>query len=112
MNGYLGETPFDLSTHPEYKNYTPAQWALYFIGRYGQIEGDHHRCWVLDQAARILNGTPVVAVEAKWDNGHTELRISVADEPSQSYLNWVKEMKGPADENGETEYGYDEGIAP
>ena len=44
---------------------------------YGQIEGDHHRAWVVDQALRILAGSHyhlLVAVyendgEYTWDSG-------------------------------------------
>ena len=111
MEGYLGETPVDVKTHPKFKNYTPADWAMYFIGRYGQIDGSHHKQWVLDQAARILKGTPVEVVLARWSNGLEEYRVWTADEPSEEYKNWVEEMKGDI-VDGEYEYGYDEGIAP
>ena len=30
--------------------------ALEYIYRYGQIEGDHHRAWVIDQVTRELLG--------------------------------------------------------
>ena len=111
MQGYLGEFPVDVKD-TEYANYTPADWALFCVERYGQFDGGHHKQWALDQIARVLNGTPMVITEARWDNGHTELRIST-DEPSQGYLDWVLEMKGAWDEeNEEYEYGYDEGIAP
>jgi hypothetical protein len=30
--------------------------ALDLIIRYGGIEGDHHKAWVLDQVVRILTG--------------------------------------------------------
>ena len=33
-------------------------------------------------------------------------------EPSKEYLEWVEAMKGEVDADGETEYGYDVGIAP
>lgn len=111
---FLGEFPVDVSKHPEYSKYTPIDWAMLFIGKYGQIDGGHHKQWVLDQAARILKGTPVIVVQARWTNHEPEDRFTVG-EPSEAYLQWVKDMKGPwvktkAYEGWE--YGYDEGIAP
>jgi hypothetical protein len=108
MKGYLGQTPVDVKD-TKYKDYTPADWAMEFISRYGQIDGSHHKLWVLDQVARILKGTPIVIEVAKWDNGYEEYRFWTGDE-SKEYTNWVNEMIG--DKDGEPEYGYDEGIAP
>ncbi len=85
---------------------------MYFIERYGQIDGSHHKTWVLDQVARIFKGTEVIVKEARWANGNTEYRVTLA-EPSEAYKAWVIEMKGEWDaENEEYEYNYDEGIAP
>jgi hypothetical protein len=59
------------------------------ITRFGDIDGVHHKQWILDQIVRILL-TP------------------------DEYLKWKKEMKGEYDElNDEYEYeDWDEGIAP
>ena len=103
MNGYLGEFPIDIT------NMTPADWAIYFIGSYGQIEGEHHKAWVLDQVARILHGTTVISTEAKWDNGTVEFRC-VTGEPTPEYHQWVSE--GRDGEDGPNTYDYDEGVAP
>lgn len=111
MEGYLGETPVDVASHPEFASWTAVQWAMLFIERYGQIDGAHHKTWVLDQASRILKGTPVVVTEARWSNGQTEYRYEVG-EPSAAYLTWRDEMLGATNADGEREYGYDEGIAP
>jgi len=35
---------------------------------YGQIEGDHHRAWVIDQALRILAGARYEQVIAAYNN--------------------------------------------
>lgn len=105
MEGYLGE--FD-DPFSEYREFTPVDWALTYIGSYGQIDGDHHKAWVLDQVSRILHGTPVIVKVAKWSNGHFEHRFTTG-EPSEAYLEWVESMK--LDENGE-EYWYMEGTAP
>lgn len=110
MKNYLGEFPVNVSEHENFKNYTKEDWALLFIFMYGQIDGAHHKQWVLDQVTRILNDAPVTVVEARWDNGHSEYRYRV--ETSEKYKLWVAEYKGDADEDGWTEYSYDEGIAP
>jgi len=104
MKGYLGE--FDTEINREF---TAHDWALWYIGRYGGFDGDHHKTWVLDQVARILHGTPVIRKEARWDNGHAEFRAWTGD-PSAGYQEWVREMKDG--EDGPDTYGYDEGIAP
>jgi hypothetical protein len=109
---YLGETPLDIDIHPDYRSMTPTDWALRYIEAYGQIDGGHHKLWVLDQVARILNGTPIVVVQAKWEDGFTEDRFSTVEPPSQKYKDWVVSTLGPKDEDGEYEYDYDEGIAP
>lgn len=108
MEGYLGETDVDIASS-EFKNYTASDWAMYFIERYGQIDGDHHKTWVLDQVSRILKGTKVIVKEAKWDNGESEYRVTLG-KPSKEYHQWVKTMKNG--EDGKDTYSYDEGIAP
>jgi hypothetical protein len=118
MEGYLGNFPIDITAHPVYSKYTPADWAMEYIERYGQIDGAHHKTWVLDHVARILKGTAVIVEQARWSpndqypEGLMEDRISLAD-PSPEYLEWVEMMKGDWDEENEWfEYNYDEGIAP
>jgi hypothetical protein len=111
MQGYLGTFDVPVSETP-FAAYTPADWAMYYVGSYGQIDGEHHKLWVLDQVARILKGTPVIARQARWDNGQTEWRVSVG-EPTPEYHEWVKEMRGEFDEDWEEyEYSYDEGTPP
>lgn len=102
---YLGVFPVDISTHPVYSKYTPADWAMVFVERYGQFDGAWHKAWALDQVARILKGSPIVVVQARWDNHKPEDRISVG-EPSAAYLAWVEEMK----QDGK--YSYEAGVAP
>jgi hypothetical protein len=108
MNGYLGEFPVDVTTHPTFSKYTPADWAMLFIGKYSGIDGDHHKTWVFDQVARILKGTPVVVVEARWDKPSSEYRFTVADPPSEAYTEWVKQMTSGVNEG----YDWDTGITP
>jgi hypothetical protein len=111
MEGYLGETPVDVATDPAYAGWEPRDWALLYITRYGQIGGDHHKAWVLDQVARILQGTPVIVTEARWANGETERRVRTG-EPTENYTIWVEDMLGEDYGDGEREYTYDVGIPP
>jgi hypothetical protein len=104
---YLGETLVEQKDTP-YKDYAKAEFALLFIMKYGGIDGAHHKDWVLDQVARILNDSPVTIFLAKWDNGQEEYRFRVGD--SSRYLNWVAECKNG--EDGPDTYSYEEGIAP
>jgi hypothetical protein len=108
---YLGETPYALEDSP-FKDWTREQIAMHFIERYGQIDGGHHKTWVLDQVARALKGCPIIDLrQARWTDHEPEWRWELGE--SQEYLDWVKMMKGEWDEeNGYFEYGYDEGIAP
>lgn len=111
MEGYLGEFDVDISTS-KYKDYTQSDWAMLYIEMYGQIDGSHHKAWVLDRVAQILKGTPVIVSEARWENGHSEYRFKL-DSVSSDYIKWVNHMMGEFDEETqEHEYGYDTGIAP
>ena len=65
MEGYLGEFPVKLS-ETEFADFKEQDWAVYFLEMYGQIDGEHHKSWVLDQVARILKHTPVIVKEARW----------------------------------------------
>jgi hypothetical protein len=103
MEGYLGEFSVDPST-TEFKDFTPSDWALRYIFTYGQIDGAHHKQWVLDQVVRILTGTPIEITEARWSNGHKEYRCQLGT--SKAYKKWVKEYENDG------EYEYDEGIPP
>lgn len=96
MAKYLGEVEVDAKDTP-YFAHIPQDWALEFISRYSQIDGGHHKAWVLDQVARILLGAPVTIKKATWDDGNFEYRFSVGT--SREYESWRGE-------------DYDEGIAP
>lgn len=108
---YLGQTPVVISEHPVYSTYTPSDWAMMFVSRYGQIDGDHHKSWVLDQVARVLKGTPVIVETASWDDGLTEDRFWVSDITSIEYNQWREMMLGDL-VDGEHEYSYTEGSHP
>lgn len=109
---YLGETPVPLHQSP-YQDYSPVDLAMELIKCYGQIDGAHHKTWVLDQVARCLKGCPIVNLRvAKWDDRPDEFRFEIGE--NAAYLEWVEAMKGGVDaesENGR-EYDYDDGIAP
>jgi hypothetical protein len=112
---YLGEFSVDILTTP-YAKHGPREWALTWIESYGQIEGSHHKAWVLDQVSRILHGTPVVLTQARWartgEPSLSEYRHTLA-EPSAEYLEWVNIIQGDwNDEECCFEYGYDEGLVP
>lgn len=105
MINYLGETLVtDLDASP-FRGYKKSDWCLYFISQYGQIDGNHHKLWLLDQLARIIHGTKPVIHLAKWANGESEYRVQL-DAPSQQYEDWVLQMKGDG------EYDYDIGSPP
>lgn len=111
MQNYLGEIEVDVKDTP-YAKYKPSDWVLLYLFKYSQIDGSHHKQWLLDQTARILNGTKIVIKLAKWSNGEEEYRFSLA-EPSKKYLKWVQEYCGEYDEEEECyEYDYDEGTPP
>ena len=101
MKGYLGE--IDASNE-----HTPDRIkdALLYIEMYGGIDGAHHKDWVLDQVARILNGAPVIVTRATWKDTPSELRYNVGE--SVEYHEWVERIRYVDGED----YGYEEGIAP
>ncbi len=103
---YLGETQMAVKDSP-FANYTPADWAMYYITRYGGINGDHHKAWVLDHASRALKGgQPVDLRLATWSDGYQEWRVYELSQ-TEEYWAW---RRGDCDDGGE--YIYDEGIAP
>lgn len=59
--------------------------ALNIAWKYGQIDGNHHKMWVIDQMVRVLCGN------------------------DEEYSDWVKTYKTP---DGENYWEWDIGIAP
>jgi hypothetical protein len=82
--------------------------ALELAFRYGQIEGDHHRLWVIDQMIRALTNCPVFEEQATDYNG-TPYTFEVMRE-SQEYLDMVWNHNNG--EDGPNTYEWDTGIAP
>ena len=103
MKGYLGE--IDVTGQHDLD---PKSMALLYITKYSGIDGSHHKDWVLDQIARVLNGAPITVREARWDNGYTELRYTVGT--CKKYEQWVTDMR--SGEDGPETYSYEIGIAP
>lgn len=59
--------------------------ALQLAFDWGQVDGDHHKMWVIDQMVRALLGVEY----AQWVEAYQEI-----------------------DEEGEPQYFWDEGVAP
>lgn len=113
MAKFLGEKLLNQEEVEIFKNFSKSDWAMHFIEKWGQIEGQEHRGWVLDQVARILNGTPIIIKLASWEDGYTEYRVSTSEQVSEEYQKWCISMLGEYDEKqGCYEYFYNEGIAP
>ena len=70
--------------------------ALGIAVRFGGIDGDHHKAWVIDQIVRALCGCKVGADGTR--------------EPTAEYLKLVAEAKDG--EDGPDTYGWDEGTPP
>lgn len=66
---------------------TPSERALDAALRYGAIDGDHHKTWVIDQMVRALLGT------------------------DEAYAKWAEESRA-GDDGPETYRRWDTGIAP
>lgn len=62
------------------------QMALGYAWSYGQIDGDHHKMWVIDQMVRCLCGS------------------------EEKYKKWVEEYETPLTDDDY--YSWDVGIAP
>jgi len=108
MKGYIGESPIDWKTHPELKDMTEKDWALLMAFQHAQVDGAHHKTWVIDQMVRILNGAEITVKEAEWASGETVIRWTVGS--SDDYIEWVK--KYADGEDGPETYEWEEGIAP
>ena len=85
--------------------WTEKDYALHIISRYGQIDGEHHKAWVIDQVAKILLGSKVVVDERKWKHADGSIETCldiIIEKESKEYTEWV----------GDDEDEYDHGIAP
>lgn len=82
--------------------------ALDFAVRFGQIDGDHHKMWTIDQMVRALTGCPIVKGTAKDCNGD-DYEYEAQGE-SADYVKLLREACYGAD--GPDTYEWDTGIAP
>lgn len=82
--------------------------ALEYADRYGSIDGDHHKTWVIDQMVRALTGCPMVE-KSKTDPRGENYTYQVQGE-SDEYRQFVADHKDG--EDGPDTYDWDEGIAP
>lgn len=89
MKDFIGEEEVIVSS-TEFKDFTKADWAMYFIENYAHIDGSHHKQWVLDQVARVLLGAEPVVKLARWESGAYEYRVSLGPPPKE-YWEWLGE---------------------
>lgn len=71
--------------------------ALEYAFKFGQIGGDHHKTWVIDQMVRALTGCGI----------DTETQIQGS---CNEYYEWLKKYNDG--EEGPNTYSWDVGIAP
>jgi hypothetical protein len=76
--------------------------ALDFAVRYGQIDGDHHKMWVIDQMVRALTGCPMVRRTENDCNGRRYTFDHQAE--GEDYV----ALTAPGEDEGE----WDIGIPP
>jgi len=82
--------------------------ALDFAYCYGQIDGDHHKEWVIDQMVRALTGCPVVTASSSDANGKNfEYETQGESEEYQDFLRAYAQG-----EDGPHTYSWGIGIAP
>ena len=77
--------------------------ALDLAVRFGGIDGDHHKTWVIDQMVRALTGCPMLKFVSK------EYSYMEQGE-SKEYKKLVADAK--AGDDGPETYNWDCGIAP
>lgn len=76
--------------------------ALEIARRYGQIDGDHHKAWVIDQMVRALTDCPTILKEAKY--------VYFGFGESEEYKEFLRSYK--EGEDGPETYEWNEGIPP
>ena len=79
--------------------------ALDIALNYSQIDGGHHKAWVIDQMVRALTGSKLAEGEELWPVGWDEMDLS-----KDCYSLFIASHN--AGEDGPNTYSWDEGIAP
>jgi len=82
--------------------------ALDYAVRFGGIDGDHHKAWVIDRIVRALTRCPMIEVQKTSHNGIT-YTFQIQGE-STEYLQLVADAK--AGDDGPETYEWNVGIAP
>lgn len=82
--------------------------ALEVCIRFGGIDGEHHKAWVIDQMVRALTGCPSVLDGKRDARGQWHHFMRLGESPE--YLALVAEAC--AGDDGPNTYAWDEGIAP
>lgn len=82
--------------------------ALAVAMRYGGIDGDHHKAWVIDQMVRALTGCPIVRREAKDYRGQPYVFDDYGK--SDEYKTFVAAARDG--EDGPETYEWREGTPP
>ncbi len=72
------------------------------------IDGAHHKQWIIDQMVRALTGCPIEQREG-WDHHGNVYTYSTRGE-SSDYQLWIATYKDG--EDGPETYAWDTGIAP
>lgn len=89
--------------------------ALDFALKYGHIDGNHHKSWLIDQMVRALTGCPMITKRSTFVKGKPFL---VQDQgESGEYMDFVAkhvDFVTKYDDKEEESYAYewDCGIAP
>ncbi len=84
--------------------------ALELALEYGGIDGEHHKCWVIDQMVRVLTGCPTVQQKGKNTRGKKYIYYTLGE--SEKYKEFVRKAQG---EDGQETYEWDKwdiGICP
>lgn len=85
-----------------------AQRAINIAVRYGGIDGDHHKAWVIDQMVRELTECPSVTRSAVDVNGKPYTYTALGE--SEAYRQLVRESRDG--EDGPETYSWDIGCPP
>lgn len=86
---------------------TNVEKALEYASRYGDIDGAHHKMWVIDQMVRALTNCPTVTKTTVHNNREFEWEDQGE---SKEYNEWVA-RHCDGDDGPETYY-WETGIAP
>ncbi len=103
MGEYLGGTIIRDLVGTPFENYSQIDWGFYFITVYAQLNGNYKET-VIDNIARILNGSEVIVSLHTWDTCESEYRLELV--PSHKYKAWVSSMVNSDDGICQYDSGY------